>query len=154
MAYAPSEDSDQPGHPPKSDQSSLSAWWKLGYYAVVWFIFSSILQIWSVKVQISQSISENPFDFEIMRVNCILWVLIRSCSWFDVHLWSISFKYPQQVFIKQLEKYQYFFLLNKVPSQRTYNIEQHLFNIDSTSRRWINVKSTLLQCCVPAEMYS
>ena len=31
-----SEDSDQPGHPPKSDQSSLSAWRKLGSFATHW----------------------------------------------------------------------------------------------------------------------
>ena len=35
--------------------------------------FSSILQIWHVEVPISQSISECPLDFKIMRVNCIIY---------------------------------------------------------------------------------
>ena len=34
------------------------------------FIFSTILQIWYVKVRISRSISESPLDFEITRVDC------------------------------------------------------------------------------------
>ena len=33
-------------------------------------IFSSILQIWYVEVQISRSISEGPLEFEITRVDC------------------------------------------------------------------------------------
>ena len=33
--------------------------------------FFSILQIWYVEIQISQSISENPMDFEMTRVDCI-----------------------------------------------------------------------------------
>ena len=37
---------------------------------VVWFIFSSILQIWYVEVRISWSISESPLDFEITRFDC------------------------------------------------------------------------------------
>ena len=39
----------------------------------VWFIFSSILQIWYVEVWISQSVSESPLEFEITRVDCI-WI--------------------------------------------------------------------------------
>ena len=35
------------------------------------FIFSSILQIWYVEVQLSRSISESPLDFEISRVDYI-----------------------------------------------------------------------------------
>ena len=38
---------------------------------VVWIIFSTILQIWCVEVRISRSISESPFEFEIMRIDCI-----------------------------------------------------------------------------------
>ena len=38
---------------------------------VVCLVFSSILQIWYVKVRISRSVSEGPFDFEITRVDCI-----------------------------------------------------------------------------------
>ena len=38
---------------------------------VVWIVFSSILQIWYVEVQISRSISESPLEFEITRVVCI-----------------------------------------------------------------------------------
>ena len=38
---------------------------------VVRFIFSSILQIWYVKVWISQSTSECPLDLEILRVEYI-----------------------------------------------------------------------------------
>ena len=38
---------------------------------VVWFIFSSILQIWYVTVWVSWSILESPLDFEITRVNCM-----------------------------------------------------------------------------------
>ena len=38
---------------------------------VVRFIFSSILQIWYVKVRISRSISESPLDFEITRIDCM-----------------------------------------------------------------------------------
>ena len=33
--------------------------------------FSSILQIWYVEVRISRTISENPVEFEITRVDCI-----------------------------------------------------------------------------------
>ena len=38
------------------------------------YIFSSILQIWYVKIRMFRSISESPLDFEIiiMRVNCII----------------------------------------------------------------------------------
>ena len=36
MACAPSEDSDQPGHPPNLWESSLSAWRKLGPLATHW----------------------------------------------------------------------------------------------------------------------
>ena len=36
MAYAPSEDSDQSGHPPVWSESSLSAWRKLGSLATHW----------------------------------------------------------------------------------------------------------------------
>ena len=35
------------------------------------FIFSSILQIGYVVVRISRCVSESPFDFEIMRVDCV-----------------------------------------------------------------------------------
>ena len=35
--------------------------------------FSSLLQIWYVDVQISRSISESPLEFEITRVDCILY---------------------------------------------------------------------------------
>ena len=41
----------------------------------IWLLdlfFSSVLQIWYVKVWISRSISESPFGFEITRVNCIV----------------------------------------------------------------------------------
>ena len=38
---------------------------------VVRFIFSSILQIWYVKLRVSRSISDSPLDFEITRVDCI-----------------------------------------------------------------------------------
>ena len=38
---------------------------------VVRLVFSSVLQIWCVEVRISQSVSEGPFDFETMRVDCI-----------------------------------------------------------------------------------
>ena len=40
------------------------------YLFVIFFIFSSVLQIWYVVVRISQSVSEGPFDFEITRVDC------------------------------------------------------------------------------------
>ena len=43
---------------------------------VVWIIFSSILQIWCVKVRISRSSSEGPLEFEITRVDCSLWKLL------------------------------------------------------------------------------
>ena len=36
LACAPSEDSDQPGHPTQSDQSSLTAWRNLGSLATHW----------------------------------------------------------------------------------------------------------------------
>ena len=38
---------------------------------IVRFIFSSILQIWYVEVQISRSIAESPLDFEITRVDYV-----------------------------------------------------------------------------------
>ena len=38
---------------------------------VVQIKFSSILQIWSVEVRISRSISDSPLEFEITRVDCI-----------------------------------------------------------------------------------
>ena len=38
---------------------------------VVWFIFSSILQIWYVELGIFRSIYETPFDLEITRIDCI-----------------------------------------------------------------------------------
>ena len=38
---------------------------------VVRIIFSSILKIWYVEVQISRSVSESPLEFEITRVDCI-----------------------------------------------------------------------------------
>ena len=37
----------------------------------LFFFFSSILQIWYVAVRISQSISESPLGFELMRADCI-----------------------------------------------------------------------------------
>ena len=37
-------------------------------------------------------------------------------------------------------------------SNRHTMLKQHWFNIDSMSRLWINVESTLFQCCVPAGM--
>ena len=40
---------------------------------VVRVIFSSILQIWYVDVRISRSISESPLEFEITRVDCIVY---------------------------------------------------------------------------------
>ena len=40
--------------------------------AVNQIIFSSILQIWYVKVRISWSISESPWKVEITRVDCTL----------------------------------------------------------------------------------
>ena len=42
---------------------------------VVQIIFSSILHIWYVEAQITRSISENPLDFEITRVDCTLFLL-------------------------------------------------------------------------------
>ena len=38
---------------------------------VVWFILSSILQIWYVEVQISGSSLESPLDFEIITKTCL-----------------------------------------------------------------------------------
>ena len=40
--------------------------------------FFSVLQIWYVKVRISRSISESPFDFEITRVDCIFAVFAKT----------------------------------------------------------------------------
>ena len=40
---------------------------------VVRLVLSSILHIWYVEVRISRSVSEGPLDFEIMRVDCILY---------------------------------------------------------------------------------
>ena len=40
------------------------------YCGHISIFFFSILQIWSVEIQISRSISESPLDFEIRRVDC------------------------------------------------------------------------------------
>ena len=42
---------------------------------VVSFIFSSNLQFWYVEVRISRSILESPWDFEITRVDCIIFFI-------------------------------------------------------------------------------
>ena len=39
-------------------------------------VFSSVLQIWYVEVQISRSISESPLEFEIMIVDCTIKAIV------------------------------------------------------------------------------
>ena len=56
---------------------------------VVRITFSSILKIWDVEVRISRSVSESPLEFEITRVDCILWknnYLVHPLIWSYVHI--------------------------------------------------------------------
>ena len=48
---------------------------------VVRVIFSSVLQIRSVEVRISRSISEGPLEFEITRVDCSTRNAMKMFSW-------------------------------------------------------------------------
>ena len=60
--------------------------------------FSSVLQFWYVKVRISRSVSESPFDFEITRVDYIL-----NLRWLEQ--WWLIYHGHFEPFLESLENF-------------------------------------------------
>ena len=80
---------------------------------VVRIIFSSILQIWYVEVRISRSISESPLEFEITRVDCILFSLFLQENICCRYSLEASNEYPQHMFSQINKKIPVLFSLKK-----------------------------------------